>query len=66
MSGPHRYLFLLWEPPEGASNETTKSALCIKDTVGLTERLQWNEEEFEKKGGLGDVIAVNYSVWNST
>lgn len=56
-SSPHRYLFMLWDQPEGITSEDIKSRLGLPATPGMMDRVRWDEEAFEKKIGLGLVIA---------
>src|ERR1700748_3098513 len=52
LSGPHRYVFLLWEQPEGIGAEKVRNELGLSKEVGISARVRWDEEEFEKKLGL--------------
>ncbi|KAF2192565.1 PEBP-like protein, partial [Zopfia rhizophila CBS 207.26] len=53
-SGAHRYVFLIWEQPEGLTKDKIKSDLGLPDEVGLGARIRWDEDSCEKKLGLGD------------
>ncbi|KAK0714476.1 phosphatidylethanolamine-binding protein [Lasiosphaeris hirsuta] len=53
VGGPHRYVFMLWEQPEGVTGEG------IKEEMGYAEG---GLDEFEKRLGLGRVVAGNYFV----
>jgi len=61
ISGPHRYIFMVWEQPA----EFTKQK--IEDAVGLSggqeiarlSRMKWDALGFEKKLGLGAAITGN-------
>lgn len=56
ISAPHRYLFLLYEQPINFE----KSNLGLPEEFGIRDRMRWNHSEFEKKAGLGRVVAGNY------
>ncbi|PVI02564.1 PEBP-like protein [Periconia macrospinosa] len=64
ISGPHRYVFLTWEQPEGVSDKTVRELLHWKEgeKVGLGKRVRWNEEDFEQRVGLKDVVASGWFV----
>jgi phosphatidylethanolamine-binding protein len=65
LSGPHRYVTMVWEQPAEASAEGIKKAMGLGDEVGIPARMRWKEEEFEKKVGLsGEPLAFNYFVCN--
>ncbi len=59
-SAAHRYVFMVWEQPEGVSSETIRSTLGLAKEVGLTARMRWDQEAFEKKFALGPCLAANY------
>ncbi|TGJ83940.1 hypothetical protein E0Z10_g4838 [Xylaria hypoxylon] len=59
-SAAHRYVFLVFEQPEGLDAAKLKSVLKFAPEVKLTARLWWNQETSEKKLGLGEVLAGNY------
>ncbi|TRX93022.1 hypothetical protein FHL15_006160 [Xylaria flabelliformis] len=59
-SSAHRYIFLVFEQPKALDGAKIKSLAGLAEEVKLTGRLWWNEETFEKKLGLGDVLAGNY------
>ncbi|KAK3390058.1 phosphatidylethanolamine-binding protein [Podospora didyma] len=64
-SSPHRYMFLLWEQPEGMTRDKIRDALGVDaeaDNVGVLARVRWDMESFEKKLGLGKAVAGNYFV----
>lgn len=71
MSAPHRYVFLCWEQPGGVDSHTIREALGLgaeqeidddADDVGMARRVRWDQEGFERKLGLGKVVAGNYFV----
>ncbi|KAH8898786.1 protease inhibitor [Thozetella sp. PMI_491] len=62
LSSPHRYLFLLWEQPEGLTGADIRTRLELPEEVGIGGRVRWNQEGFEKKAELGQVIAATYFV----
>ncbi len=59
-SAAHRYVFMVFEQPEGLDGAKIRKTLGLGETVGLAARIRWNEEAFEKKLGLGEVLAGNY------
>jgi hypothetical protein len=62
ISGAHRYVFLLWEQPEGLTSEGAKSALGLPEEVGLGARVRWDQEKCETRLGLGKLLGGNYFV----
>lgn len=58
-SSPHRYVFFLYEQPEGFEG-VEKFAPKDGKTLGNGARMWASLDEWEKKLGLGEVIAVNY------
>ncbi len=63
ISSPHRYMFLLWEQPEGVTGENIKEHLAFpEEGAGLMARIRWDQEDFERKVGLGKVVAGNFFV----
>ncbi len=62
ISTPHRYLFMLWEQPEGMTSKDITSQLTLPAEPGMMARVRWDEEGFEKKLGLGTVLAGMYFV----
>ncbi|KAL1847577.1 hypothetical protein Plec18170_008473 [Paecilomyces lecythidis] len=61
-SGPHRYVFLLYEQPEDF--DVTKYAPAGGKPVGIGPRIRYDLAAFEKKAKLGPVIAANYFTSN--
>ncbi|KAK3687980.1 phosphatidylethanolamine-binding protein [Podospora appendiculata] len=65
-SSPHRYMFMLWEQPARLTRDTICEKLGIPATaegeVGIVARARWDQEAFERKLGLGKVVAGNYFV----
>lgn len=59
-SAPHRYVFMVFEQPEGMDAAKIKSVLGFGQEVGLMARIRWDEEAAEKKLGLGEAVAGNY------
>ncbi|KAK4233714.1 phosphatidylethanolamine-binding protein [Achaetomium macrosporum] len=55
-AAPHRYVFLLYEQP---ANFDIKAHASGKH-VGVGGRARYDLEAWEKKIGLGEVVAVNY------
>lgn len=58
VSGPHRYIFLLYEQP--ADFDLKKYAPPAGQKVGISKRVRYDLEAFEKEAGLGAVVAANY------
>lgn len=56
ISSPHRYVFLLYEQPA----DWDRLKLGVPEHWGIKERVKWNQGHFEKKAGLGHVVAGNY------
>ncbi|KGQ10424.1 Carboxypeptidase Y inhibitor [Beauveria bassiana D1-5] len=66
-SAPHRYVFLLWKQPASVGSVDEVSAIfSLPAEPGLTARIRWNQSLFEKQMGLGEPLAVNYFVADST
>ncbi|KAI8952738.1 PEBP-like protein [Xylaria longipes] len=59
-SSAHRYIFLVFEQPKGLDAAKARSLLGFAEEVKLTSRLWWNQENCEKKLGLGEPLAGNY------
>ncbi len=59
-SAAHRYVFLVWDQPEGMGSDEIKKVLGLPDQVGIPGRMRWDQQACEKKLGLGKVIAANY------
>ncbi|KAI1110927.1 PEBP-like protein [Nemania sp. NC0429] len=59
-SAPHRYVFMVFEQPPSLDAAKTKELLGLGPQVKLTSRMWWDELGFEKKLGLGEVLAGNY------
>lgn len=61
-SGPHRYVFMLYEQPEGFAG--TKFAPAGGAKMGRWPRMRYDLDAFEKQAGLGSVLAANYFLSN--
>jgi phosphatidylethanolamine-binding protein (PEBP) family uncharacterized protein len=57
-SGPHRYLFLLYEQP--VTFDAAKYGLAGGTHVGVWPRTRYDLGAFEKEAQLGPVVAANY------
>ncbi|KAI1474582.1 hypothetical protein K445DRAFT_320280 [Daldinia sp. EC12] len=57
-SAPHRYVFFLYEQPEDF--DAKKYAPAGGKPVGISRRLRFDLDAWEKKLRLGPVVAVNY------
>lgn len=62
LSGPHRYVFLLYEQP--ADFDGKKYAPAEGQKLGNGKRMWFDLGAFEKKTKLGPVLAANYFVSN--
>lgn len=62
ISAPHRYVFLVWEQPEGLTEERIRKEMGWGEQVGLMARMRWNQSGFEGRFGLGDVVGGNWFV----
>lgn len=56
ISGPHRYVFLIWVQPEGVTREKVWEMMGWGENVGLGKRIRWDIESFVRKVGLGKII----------
>ena len=59
ISGPHRYVFMVFEQPDGVTAERVKEEMgwVEKLELGLWDRIRWDQAVFEEKLGLGGVVA---------
>lgn len=62
ISSPHKYVFMVWEQPDGMSEAKARGLLGLKEQIGLSTRMKWDQAGCEKKLGLGEVLAGNYFV----
>lgn len=60
LSAAHRYVFLVYEQPEGLDAAKITSALGLPAAAGASTRMRWDQEACEKELGLGEIIAANY------
>jgi phosphatidylethanolamine-binding protein (PEBP) family uncharacterized protein len=60
ISAPHRYVFLLWEQPEGLTDEKIRQQMGWGTVVGLTSRARWDQAGFEARFGLEDFVGGNW------
>jgi phosphatidylethanolamine-binding protein (PEBP) family uncharacterized protein len=56
ISSAHRYAFLLYEQPADFDG----AKLGLPEELGIKDRMRWNQAQFEKKAGLGKVVAGNW------
>ncbi|RFU28161.1 hypothetical protein B7463_g8170, partial [Scytalidium lignicola] len=61
-SSPHRYVFMLYEQPEGF--DPAKFAPPNGEKIGIRPRIRYDLKAFEKEAKLGPVVASNYFVSN--
>ncbi|KAJ4385487.1 hypothetical protein N0V93_009915 [Gnomoniopsis smithogilvyi] len=61
-SAPHRYIFILYEQPEGL--ETKKFAPKEGQEMGMGPRVRTSLDGWVTKLGLGEPVAVNYCTSN--
>lgn len=59
-AGPHRYVFLLYEQPEGFNGKT----LGWGGEVGRRQRVRFDIDGFEEKAALGKAVAGNWFTCN--
>ncbi len=64
-STPHRYVFLVWEQPDGTSADVARKIFNLNESPGLMARVRWDQTAFEKQVGLGHPLAANYFIANS-
>ncbi|PMD46792.1 PEBP-like protein [Hyaloscypha variabilis F] len=57
-AGPHRYLFLLYEQPENF--DVKDHAPKDGKEVGVLPRIRWDLEGWERRVGVGGVVAANW------
>ncbi|KAK4169728.1 phosphatidylethanolamine-binding protein [Cladorrhinum sp. PSN259] len=64
LGSPHRYMFLMWEQPRGINAERIREEFGFKDdgSIGVMNRVRWDQEAFERKLGLGKPVAGNFFV----
>lgn len=62
LSGPHRYVFYLYEQP--ADFDAKKHAPADGKQVGNLSRMRYDMDAWVKTAGLGQPIAVNYFTSN--
>lgn len=64
ISGPHRYVFLLWEQPDGISDQDVRKLLPWKEgaKVGVSKRVRWNLDDFESRADLAETVAGGFFV----
>ncbi|PSN70249.1 PEBP-like protein [Corynespora cassiicola Philippines] len=60
ISSPHRYVLMIWEQPEGLSNDIARSKLELSDKLTLWNRIRWDQDACEHKLGLGKVLGGNF------
>ena len=58
VSGPHRYVFLLYDQP--ADFDVSKYAPAGGKGLGIKGRVRYNLAAFEREAGLGPVVAANW------
>jgi len=59
-SGPHRYVFAVYEQPAGSTAESVKKALGLGTEPSAFSRPRWDQADCETKLGLGKIVAGNY------
>jgi phosphatidylethanolamine-binding protein len=59
---PHRYVFMLYEQPEGF--DPAKFVPPGGKKVGIRPRMRYDLKAFEKEAKLGSVVASNYFLSN--
>ncbi|KAH8901815.1 putative protease inhibitor [Coniochaeta sp. PMI_546] len=58
IGGPHRYVYILYEQPEGFDG--SKYAPAGGRGMGIAPRIRWSLDDWSKDVGLGPVVAINY------
>lgn len=69
-SGPHRYMFMMWEQPPGLTREKIREEVGIGDhgdgdlhgDMGIMGRVRFDQEGFERRLGLERIVGGNYFV----
>ncbi|KAH8897502.1 PEBP-like protein [Thozetella sp. PMI_491] len=59
-SAAHRYVFMVFEQPEGCDAARIRKTMKFGDPMSIASRMRWDQESFEKKLGIGKVLAGNY------
>ncbi|KAI1258815.1 PEBP-like protein [Xylariaceae sp. FL1019] len=59
-SGPHRYVFLVFEQPKDLDAAKIKSKYGFGDEVGIWPRIRWDQVGFEKNLGLSEALTATY------
>ncbi|PVI06466.1 PEBP-like protein [Periconia macrospinosa] len=62
ISAPHRYVFMVWEQPDGVDEETIRKGMGLRGKVGLMQRVKWDQSGFEAKFGLEKLVGGTYFV----
>ncbi|EXJ77459.1 hypothetical protein A1O3_09685 [Capronia epimyces CBS 606.96] len=60
ISGPHRYIFLLYHQPAGF----TPSLFAKEKGWGIRDRIKWDQSKFEREANLGHAVAATYFLSN--
>lgn len=60
ISGPHRYIFLLYEQPADFDAKLFSKA----SGFGIKDRMRWDVSKFEKLAKLGSAVAATYFLSN--
>lgn len=59
VSGPHRYVFLLYEQPSGFDAKKFMPQAEGQE-FPMMQRIRFDPSKFVKEAGLGEVLAGNY------
>ncbi|GAP84009.1 putative protease inhibitor [Rosellinia necatrix] len=59
-SAAHRYLFMVFAQPPALDAAGIRALLGLGTDVGLMTRMRWDQEAFERRLGLGEVLAGSY------
>ncbi|KAF2741394.1 putative protease inhibitor [Polyplosphaeria fusca] len=62
ISGPHRYVFMVWEQPQEFNGLKVKQEIGFPDKAGVGARVRWNQERIEKLMNLSTCLGGNYFV----
>ncbi|KAF4979170.1 hypothetical protein FZEAL_4543 [Fusarium zealandicum] len=58
LSGPHRYVFILFEQP--STCDTSKLEQTFDKPVGVAKRVRWDMDQWVKEAGLGGMVAATW------
>lgn len=62
VSPAHRFVFMVFEQPDGLTEERMRKEMGLQEEVGQRKRMRWNQSAFEAKFGLAKLVAGNWFV----